>query len=86
MMKSILKFFLPKPETFAKIAAESIAKNVNKSETIEKVAKYSDYAKLVTDIQQQLVDMLADGKINEQEEEKIAEMLLPVFDKLIKLI
>ena len=85
-MKKILKWFLPKPETFAKIAAESISKNINQSETMQKLSEYGEYAETVTDIQKQLVEMLKDGKINTTEEEKIAEMLTPIFDKLIKMI
>lgn len=86
MMKCILKLFMPKASTMANIAAESICKNVNECDVIKKVADYSDYADKVTKIQQQLVDMLADGKLDEKEEQHIAEMLTPVFQKLIDLI
>jgi hypothetical protein len=50
-MKSILKFFLPKPETFAAIASESICKNVNATNKSELIAKYTSYAEDITKIQ-----------------------------------
>ena len=85
-MKSILKFFLPKPETFANIAAETICRSINKCDAIKKMAEYSEYAKLVTEIQQQIVNMLEDGTLDKDEEKRIAEMLTPIFNNLIKMI
>lgn len=81
-----MKLFLPKAETMANIAAETICKNVNECDAIKKVAEYSKYADTVTKIQQQLVDMLADGKLDEVEEGEIAKLLTPLFKKVIELI
>ena len=85
-MKSILKFFLPKPETFAAIASESICKNVNATNKSELIAKYTSYAEDITKIQAQLVEWLKDGTLDKKEEKEIAEMLTPIFKKMIDLI
>jgi hypothetical protein len=50
-MKSILKIFLPRPETFATIAAESICNNVNVIDKADLIAKYTSYAEDITKIQ-----------------------------------
>lgn len=85
-MKSILKIFLPKPETFATIAAESICNNINSTDKADLIAKYTSYAEDITKIQAQLVEWLKDGTLDKKEEKEIAEMLTPIFKKMIDLI
>ena len=46
-MKSILKFFLPKAESIAKIATDSICDKINSTDKLAKVAEYSDYADMI---------------------------------------
>lgn len=86
MMKAILKFFLPKASTFATIASESICKNVNKLEKQETIKKYTEYAKDITELQSKLVKWLEDGTLDKMEEKEIAELLTPIFQKMINLI
>lgn len=86
MMKAILKFFLPKASTFATIASESICKNVNATNKADIIAKYTSYAEDITKIQAQLVEWLKDGTLDKKEEKEIAELLTPVFQKMIDLI
>jgi hypothetical protein len=51
MMKNILKLFLPKASTMANIASQTICNKVNESNKGDIIAKYTAYAKEVTEIQ-----------------------------------
>lgn len=77
---------MPKASTFASIAAESICTNINKLDKSETIAKYTAYAEDVTKIQAQLVEWLKDGTLDNKEQDEIAEMLTPIFQKMIDLI
>lgn len=85
-MKSILKFFLPKAESIAKIATDSICDKINSTDKLAKVAEYSDYADMIIQTAGKLNDLIRDGKIDEIEKDEITKMLTPIFQKAIDLI
>lgn len=85
-MKAILKFFLPKASTFANIASESICQNINKLDKQSTIIKYTEYAKDITEFQAKLVKWFEDGTLDNKEEKEIAELLTPIFQKMIDLI
>ena len=77
---------MPKPATLANIAAEAIAKAINESNKTELIAKYDSYAIKLTELQTFIVKLLEDGKIDDAEKAKIAEMLTPIATKITEAI
>lgn len=85
-MKWFIKLFIPKPAKIAEIAAEAIAKAINESNKTELIAKYDSYAIKLTELQTFIVKLLEDGKIDDSEKAKIAEMLTPIMEKITENI
>ena len=85
-MNWLVKLFIPKPAKIAKIAAEVIAKTINESNKAELIAKYDSYAVKLTELQTFIVKLLEDGKIDDTEKVKIAEMLTPIATKITEAI
>ena len=85
-MKWFIKLFIPKPAKIAEIAAEAIAKAINQSNKTELIAKYDSYAIKLTELQTFIVKLLEDGKIDDSEKAKIAEMLTPIMEKITENI
>ena len=85
-MKWFIKLFIPKPAKIAEIAAEVIAKTINESDKGELIAKYDSYAVKLTELQTFIVKLLEDGKIDDSEKAKIAEMLTPIATKITEAI
>lgn len=85
-MKWFIKLFIPKPAKIAEIAAEAIAKAINESNKTELIAKYDSYAIKLTGLQTFIVKLLEDGKIDDSEKAKIAEMLTPIMEKITENI
>ena len=77
---------MPKPATLANMAAEAIAKAINESQKTELIAKYDSYAVKLTEIQTFITKLLKDGKIDDAEKAKIAEMLEPIMTKITEKI
>ena len=77
---------MPKPATIANMAAEAIAKVINESNKTELIAKYDSYAIKLTELQTFIVKLLEDGKIDDAEKAKIAEMLTPIATKITEAI
>ena len=86
MTKWLIKLFMPKPATLANMAAEAIAKAINESQKTELIAKYDSYAVKLTEIQTFITKLLKDGKIDDAEKAKIAEMLEPIMTKITEKI
>lgn len=85
MIKMIVKMFMPKPATLAKMAAKQIQTAINgcqKGETIAKCAYIASYA---TDIQKFVSDTLLDGKVSDDEAKQVEEKLVPLFEKVVEL-
>ena len=85
MIKAILKLFMPKPATLAKMAAEKIQKAVNESNKAAAISKCAGIASSVTDIQKFVSDTLLDGKVSDEETKQVEEKLVPLFEKVIEL-
>ena len=85
-MNWLVKLFIPKPAKIAEIAAEAIAKAINESNKTELIAKYDSYAIKLTELQTFIVKLLEDGKIDDSEKAKIAEMLTPIMEKITENI
>ena len=68
------------------MAAEVIAKTINESNKAELIAKYDSYAVKLTELQTFIVKLLEDGKIDDSEKAKIAEMLTPIATKITEAI
>ena len=85
-MNWLIKLFIPKPAKIANIAAEVIAKTINESDKGELIAKYDSYAVKLTELQTFIVKLLEDGKIDDTEKAKIAEMLTPIMEKITENI
>lgn len=85
-MSWLIKLFIPKPKALANMAAEAIAKAINESEKTELIAKYDSYAVKLTELQTFIVKLLEDGKIDDEEKAKIADMLTPIMEKITEAI
>ena len=68
------------------MSAEVIAKTINESNKAELIAKYDSYAVKLTELQTFIVKLLEDGKIDDAEKAKIAEMLTPIATKITEAI
>ena len=77
---------MPKPRAIAEMAAEAIAKAINDSNKTELIAKYDSYAVKLTELQTFIVKLLEDGKIDDEEKAKIADMLTPIMEKITEKI
>ena len=85
-MKWLIKLFMPKPATLAEMAAEAIAKAINDSNKTDIIKQYDGYAIKLTELQTFIVKLLEDGKIDDAEKAKIAEMLTPIMTKITEKI
>ena len=85
MIKAIMKMFMPKPATLAKMASKQIQTAVNGCQKGEMIAKCANIASSVTDIQKFVTDTLMDGKVSDEEAKQVEEKLVPLFEKVIEL-
>lgn len=85
MIKMIIKLFMPKPATLAKMAAKQIQDAVNNCQKGETIAKCANIAASVTDIQKFVSETLLDGKVSDEETKKVEEKLVPLFEKVVEL-
>ena len=85
MIKAIIKLFMPKPATLAKMASKQIQDAVNGCQKGETIAKCANIAASVTDIQKFVSDTLLDGKVSDEEAKQVEEKLVPLFEKVIEL-
>ena len=82
MKKMIAKIFCPSSKTLAAASARKIAKGYNAIDSAkrEKLARYSAYAKKIAYYQGKLDAIVADGKIDADEEARIAAALEPLIE------
>ena len=85
MIKTLMKMFMPKPATLAKMAAKRIQEAINGSQKAETIAKCANIASSVTDIQKFVSETLLDGKISDEETKQVEEKLVPLFEKVVEL-
>ena len=86
MIKTLMKLFMPKPQTLANMAAKQIQEAINGCQKAETIAKCANIAASVTDIQKFVSDTLLDGKVSDEETKKVEEKLVPLFEKVIELL
>ena len=85
-MRGFIKLFIPKPKTLADMAAEAIAKAIKESDKTDIIKQYDGYAIKLTELQTFIVKLLEDGKIDDTEKAKIADMLEPIMTKITENI
>ena len=85
LIKRFAKMFVPSPETLAKMAAKQIQDAVNGCQKAATIAKCANIAASVTDVQKFVSDTLLDGKVSDEEANKVEEKLIPLFEKVIEL-
>ena len=85
MIKAIMKLFMPKPATLAKMASKRIQEAVNGCSKADTIAKCAGIAASVTDIQKFVSDTLLDGKVSDEETKQVEQKLVPLFEKVIEL-
>ena len=85
-MSWLIKLFIPKPKALANMAADAIAKAINESDKTDIIKQYDGYAVKLTELQTFIVKLLEDGKIDDTEKAKIAEMLTPIATKITEAI
>ena len=86
VMSWLIKLFIPKPKALANMAADAIAKAINESDKTEIIKKYDAYAVKLTELQTFIVKLFEDGKIDDTEKAKIADMLEPIMKKITEKI
>lgn len=84
-MKRIIKWFLS-GKKLAKWSADGVQTAINNSKFSEQIAKYGEMADKFTEIQQWLIQILKDGKIDELEKGEIEARLLPLYEKLMEVL
>ena len=85
LIKRLIKTFMPKPATLAKMAAKRIQAAVNDCQKGETIAKCANIAASVTDIQKFVSDTLLDGKVSDVEAKQVEDKLVPLFEKVVEL-
>ena len=85
MIKMIVKMFMPKPATLAKMAAKQIQTAINDCQKGETIAKCANIAASVTDVQKFVSDTLLDGKVSDAEAKQVEDKLVPLFQKVVEL-
>ena len=79
--KWLVRQFCPTPKSLAKMAAAKFADYVSSREqaTVEKVAEWSQKTKQATSLLSTFAGILADGKIEPNEQKAIEAELLPLI-------
>ena len=85
LIKRLIKAFMPKPATLAKMASKQIQAAINGSSKADTIAKCASIAASVTDIQKFVSDTLLDGKVSDAEAKQVEEKLVPLFAKVVEL-
>ena len=88
MLKTLLKWFSPSASAVADLAAGSIQRSVNSATEGREavVAKYAAIAAEASAVATKLSDIMADGKINDDEKKQLASMLTPLSEKILAIV
>ena len=88
MLKSIAKFFCPSSKKLADGAANRIATGFNSidADARVKLVRYSACAKCIAVYQAKLDEIVADGRIDADEEARIAAALEPMIEEAKKIV
>ena len=79
------KMFMPDAKQLSVMAASACQEFINKQpeEKSARIARASEIASKLSDLQSTVSRALADGKLDDEETAKLAEMLKPVIGKII---
>ena len=88
MLKTLLKWFSPSASAVADLAAGSIQRSVNSATEGREavVAKYAAIAAEASAVATRLSDIMADGKIHDDEKKQLASMLTPLSEKILAIV
>jgi len=88
MLKTLLKWFSPSASAVADLAAGSIQRSVNSATEGREavVAKYAAIAAEASAVATRLSDIMADGKIDDDEKKQLAAMLTPLSEKILAIV
>ena len=88
MLKTLLRWFSPSASAVADLAAGSIQRSVNSATEGREavVAKYAAIAAEASAVATRLSDIMADGKIDDDEKKQLASMLTPLSEKILAIV
>ena len=88
MLKTLRKWFSPSASAVADLAAGSIQRSVNSATEGREavVAKYAAIAAEASAVATRLSDIMADGKIDDDEKKQLASMLTPLSEKILAIV
>ena len=81
----IAKMLIPDAKQLSVMAASACQEFINKQpeDRSAQIARASEIASKLSDLQSTVSRALADGKLDDEETAKLAEMLEPVMDKIV---
>ena len=88
MLNWIAKLFIPNPKKLSVLASQACQQFINQQpeDRAAQIARASDVASKISDIQSKLSKALADGKLDDNETQALASMLEPVIAHLMEKI
>ena len=84
MKKLLIRLLLPSAEDITTLATKTIVEFINNSGKGEVIAKYGTMADEITKVQANITNWLRDGKIDDEEQKKLYNALLPLAQKLVE--
>lgn len=86
LKKTLLRAFMPSARTLADFAASRLASSVNESGKEDAISKWAQTADSFLGLSKKLSSTLADGKVDEAEQDALARMFEPAFETLRKAV
>lgn len=84
MKKLLIRLLLPSAEDITTLATRTIVEFINNSGKGDVIAKYGTMADNFTKVQANITNWLRDGKIDDEEQKKLYNALLPLAQKLVE--
>jgi hypothetical protein len=84
LKKLLTRLILPSAEDITTLATRTIVEFINNSGKGEVIAKYGTMADDFTKVQANITNWLRDGKIDDEEQKKLYNALLPLAQKLVE--
>ena len=85
MLMRVFKMFMPDAKQLSVMAASACQEFINQQpeDRAAQIARASEIASKLSDLQSTVSRALADGKLDDEETAKLAEMLEPVMGKIV---
>ena len=85
MLMRVFKMFMPDSKQLSVMAASACQEFINQQpeDRAAQIARASEIASKLSDLQSTVSRALADGKLDDEETAKLAEMLEPVMGKIV---